>query len=110
MKERRRLERFSFEVPTRIEVVASADKKETLDLQTSNICAGGAFFRTTQALPEGTRVNIDLILPFDGLKELIGHSRVNVKVDGTVIRSGSTGMAVCFNEDYQIMPLEGRSH
>jgi len=110
MKERRRLERFSFEVPARIEVMVPADRKETLDLQTSDICAGGAFFRTSQALPEGTKVNIDLIIPLDRLRELIGHSRVNVKVNGTVIRSGSTGMAICFNEDYQIMPLQSLSH
>jgi len=110
MKERRRLERFSFEVPARIEVMVPADRKETLDLQTSDICAGGAFFRTSQALPEGTKVNIDLIIPLDRLRELIGHSRVNVKVNGTVIRSGSTGMAICFNEDYQIMPLQNLSH
>ena len=110
MKERRRLERFSFEVPSRIEVMVPADRKETLDLQTSDICAGGAFFRTTQILPEGTKVNIDLILPFDRLRELIGHSRVNVKVNGTVVRSGSNGMAISFSEDYQIMPLEGQSH
>jgi len=106
MEERRKLERFIFEVPAKIEAVVSADIKETLDLTTSDICAGGVFFRTKKALPEGTKVKIDLILALDGLKHLIDHSRANVKVNGTVVRSGSAGMAICFDEDYQIMPLQ----
>ena len=31
------------------------------------------------------------------------------KVNGTVVRCASTGMAICFNADYQIMPFESRS-
>ena len=95
-----------FEVLARIEAAVWADRKETFDLQTSDICSGGAFFRTTQTLPEGTQVKIDLILPLDRMKDLIDHSRANVKVNGTVVRSGSAGMAICFYEDYQIMPLQ----
>jgi hypothetical protein len=109
MKERRKLERFSFEVPAQIEGVIAGKGKEVLDLSTSDICAGGAFFRTTNPLPKGTRVKMELILPLDRLKELVGHKRVQVKVNGTVLRSGSTGMAICFSEDYQIMPLQNPS-
>ena len=106
MEERRKLERFTFEVPAKIEVVVSAGEKEALYIPTSDICAGGAFFRTTKALHEGTKVKIALILALDRLKHLIDHSGANVKVNGTVVRSGSAGMAICFDEDYQIMPLQ----
>ena len=109
MKERRKLVRFSFEVPAKLEVVVPGEKKRMLDLPTSNICAGGAFFHTVQALPEGTKVKIDLVLPLDRLKEVISHNRINVKVNGTVVGSGSAGMAICFEEDYQIIPLHARS-
>jgi hypothetical protein len=110
MKERRKLERFSFEVPARIDVIVPGESKKTLDLPTSDICAGGAFFHTPEALPEGTKVKVDLILSLDRLKELISHNRINVKVNGIVVRSGSVGMAICFDEDYQIMPLPSQSH
>jgi hypothetical protein len=109
MKERRKLERFSFEVPAKLEVAVSGEGNRVFDLPTSDICAGGAFFRMEEALPEGTKVNIDLILPLDRLKELISHNRVNVKVKGTVVRSGSAGIAICFEEDYQIVPLHAPS-
>lgn len=106
MKERRKLERFNFEVPAKLEIPLSSGEKRILNLPTTNICAGGAFFHTAEALPEGTKVKIDLVLPLDRLKELISHNRISVKVNGTVVRSGSAGMAISFEEDYQIMPLD----
>lgn len=109
MKERRKLERFHFEVPAKIEGVVSGEKGQICDLSTTNICAGGAFFRTADPLPQGTKVKMNLVLPLDRIKELVGHDRVNVRVEGTVIRCGSNGMAVCFNEDYQILPLQNFS-
>ncbi|MBW2174271.1 MAG: hypothetical protein JRF64_06455 [Deltaproteobacteria bacterium] len=90
MKERRKLERFSFEVPAKLEVAVSGEGNRVFDLPTSDICAGGAFF-------------------LDRLKELISHNRINVKVKGTVVRCGSAGMAICFEEDYQIVPLHAPS-
>ena len=105
MEERRKLERFSFEVPANIEVVSSAETQKILDLSTGNVCSGGAFFPTTRALPEGTKVTVDLILPLDRVKELTGHTGAIVKVDGTVVRCESAGMAICFNEDYQVTPF-----
>ena len=109
MEERRKLERFCFEVPAKIKVVGSAETQDMLDLAASNICSGGAFFRTIEALPEGTKVTVDLILSLDRLKKLTGHTRVIVRVNGTIVRSGSTGMAINFDEDYQIMPLESQA-
>ena len=105
MKEQRRLERFQLELPAKIEVLRQAQEKEVLDLLTKNICAGGAFFHTTNPLPNGTRVKIDLILPLDKLKKLKDFDKAYIKVNGTVIRSESAGMAICFNEDYEITPL-----
>ena len=103
MDERRKLERFDLQVPAKIEVINQDREKEMLDLLTSNICSGGAFLHTTRPLPEGTQVKVDLILPFDKLKELKQDSQqVYIKVTGTVLRSETEGMAICFDEDYQI--------
>lgn len=104
MKERRKLKRFIFEVPAKIEVVTSPQGRRMLELLSSNICSGGAFFPTTEALPEGTELKIDFKLPLDRLRDLVDCSRVNVKVHGTVVRSESTGMAVSFSSNYQILP------
>jgi len=103
MAEKRRLERFDLELPTTIELLTSDQEKSLLNLLTTNICSGGAYFHTTQPLPNGTQVKIDLVLPLDKLRKLKDeHKQAYIKVTGTVLRSESEGMAIFFDEDYQI--------
>jgi hypothetical protein len=103
MAEKRRLERFDLELPTTIELLTSDQEKSLLNLLTTNICSGGAYFHTTQPLPKGTQVKIDLVLPLDKLRKLKDeHKQAYIKVTGTVLRSESEGMAIFFDEDYQI--------
>lgn len=106
---KRRLERFDLEIPAKVKVSVSAEVEEVSDLFTNDISSGGAFFHTEQPLPEGTVVEIDLILPLDKLiKSQKGSGQyTRVKVNGQVLRSETTGMAVSFHDDYQISPWNG---
>ena len=105
MKERRELERFDLRVPAKIGVIHPGREKETVELLSSNICSNGAFFHTRRPLPEGTQVKVDLILPFNKLQILKDQCRqAHVKVTGTVLRTASKGMAICFNPNYEIRP------
>ncbi len=108
MREKRNLERFELKVRARIE---GEPGKDTLDLLTSDICSGGAFFHTDQTLPEGTKVRIDLMLPLDHLKKLVaeGYDQAHIQLTGTVLRKESKGMAVCFNKEYSIRPRKGKA-
>ncbi len=108
--EKRKLDRFNLEIPAKVEVTTLDQEKEIFDLLTSDICAGGAFFHTSQPLPEGTTVKIDLILSLGKLKELKDDFKhAHIEVAGTVLRSESAGMAICFNEDYQIHPYKAEA-
>lgn len=98
MHEKRKLERFDLNVPARIECLNKRVCKVTLDLTTSDICSGGAFFHTEQCLPEGAKVKIDLVLPL----RLAEHDHAHIKLTGRVTRCEPAGMAVCFNSDYSI--------
>ena len=103
MTDKRKLERFDLELPATIELLTSDQEKSLLNLLTTNISSGGAYFHTTQPLPEATQVKIDLVLPLDKLRKLKDeHNQAYIKVTGTVLRSESEGMAICFEEDYQI--------
>ncbi len=106
-KERRKIERFSLELPGQISIV-DVGKEDVLNLLTRDICAGGAFFHTEEPLPVGTNVRIDLVLPLERLRKLQGKKAL-IKVSGKVIRSEMQGMAICFNEDFQLssLPDEG---
>ena len=104
MKEKRRLERFDLKLPARVEPLTPEEEKEVLNLMTSDVCAGGAFFHTSEPLPEGTEVKIDLVLPLDKLKVKDDYTHAYIKVTGTVLRSDAKGMAICFKKDYKIQP------
>ena len=104
MAEKRRLETFDLELPATIDLLTSDQEKSLLNLLTTNISSGGAYFHTTQPLPEGSQVKIDLVHPLDKLKKLKDECKqAYIKVTGTVLRSESEGMAISFDEEYQIM-------
>ena len=105
-QKQRKFERFTLNIPAKIETIISgqAKDKEILNLLTKDICAGGAFFHTSQTLPEGTEVKIDFVLDINKLKKLT-ENRAYIKIKGTVLRSGSEGMAICFHKNYKITPI-----
>jgi len=103
MAEKRMLERFDLVLPAAIELLHEDRKERMVNLMTTNVCSGGAYFHTTQPLPEGTQVKIDLVLPLDKLRKLKKeHKKAFIKVTGKVLRTESEGMAICFDKDYQI--------
>jgi hypothetical protein len=103
MVEKRRLERFDLVLPAAIEFINEHREERMINLLTTNICSGGAYFHTNQPLPEGTQVKIDLVLPLDKLRKLKKeHKKAFIKVTGKVLRTESEGMAVCFDEHYEI--------
>ena len=107
--EKRKLERFDLKIPAKIEVKTSDKGEEVLNLLTSDISSGGAFFKTDRLLPEGTKVTIDLTLPIDKMKKIrTDFQKALLEVTGTVLRSESQGMAICFDKDYLIHPWRER--
>ncbi|MBW2622730.1 MAG: PilZ domain-containing protein [Deltaproteobacteria bacterium] len=106
MEETRGLQRYSLQLPATIEIVAEAEDrdKELINLLTSNVCSGGAYFHTEKPLPEGTNVKIDLVLSIDELKKIKGKHAL-IKVTGQVVRTESEGMAISFKNDYKIRPV-----
>ena len=105
MLERRKLERFDLSLPATIRVVAPDPEreKEAINLLTKNICEGGAFFDTSQTLPQGTEVKTNLVLPLKGLKfKMIQEDRSYIWAKGVVSRSEPDGMAISFRKGYKI--------
>ena len=110
MEDKRAYERFDLEVPANIEFARSGQgEMDLVSLKTINISAGGAFFRTDDPLPPGTRVKLDLTLSIEKLKELL-DSHCRIKVEGEVIRSEDLGIAIKFDDNYEIMPVKRSLH
>ena len=99
MVERRKLERFDLRLPAKIEGLGLGKGVHNSAL-TRNISAGGAFLETTKHFPENSRINVEVIVP----------TGVLVKVNGAVLRSEPMGIAVRFDNEYQLTPLHKNSH
>lgn len=102
--ENRRTERFELELPAKLAMAEFSNQKTKIDAKTVDVSAGGAFFLTKKAVTVGTPVKIEMILPLDKLKKIKGKQAL-INVTGVVVRSVKKGLAVCFDEDYKIMPL-----
>ena len=73
---------------------------------TCDISASGAYFCTTQCFAKGKHLKLTLHVQSDRLKQLTGAQGL-IKIEGTVVRSTLTGMAVCFDGDCQIVASTG---
>jgi hypothetical protein len=97
------MERFSLKVPAKVTFLNKGRKQKTIELLTSNICSGGAFFKIEKPLAIGTHVKIDIILPLNNVKYGKGKKSF-IDVSGSVIRSNEKGMAICFDKKYRLSP------
>jgi len=105
-KERRKLERFNLHLQARIEgLLRHKDKSPViLNLITGDISAQGAFFNTKESLEKGTRVKADIFHDPE-IQMISAIKRVLLHVNGTVLRTDPTGMAVVFDKGYRFSPL-----
>ena len=102
--EKREMERFTLELPALLSVTDESGKQKAAEFMISNICSGGAFFKTDHPLSVGTDVKMALIIPLNKFKK-IGTKKSRVDVSGSVIRTNDQGMAVCFAKNFKISPL-----
>ena len=101
--DRRKMERFDLKLPAKLFWTETDKEQESIDLMTSNICAGGTYLMTDSPLPKGTEVKMNLTLQLERSHEI--RSRLSIiDVSGSVIRTNHHGMAICFDREYKILP------
>jgi len=101
--EKREMERFDLELPTRLHVEDETGEQRTIEHKTKNISSNGAFIDTDSPFAVGTEVKLNITVPIDKLKDL-GGKRSKIEVSGSVVRTDNEGMAICFNKNFCIMP------
>jgi len=98
--ERRRLERFNLELPAKVEVLEPGERQVS-NLVTSNISANAAYFQTLHPISEGVRVRLTISIANEIVKKITGFE-MRLNIEGRVVRSEPTGMAIQFNEHREI--------
>jgi len=115
--EQRLHERFTMHLPVRVALISGTDIETFGELITANISSGGAFISTDQPLPVASRIAMEFLISFVDLKKLrfilsldslrrCAGKPAWVKATGVVIRHDDGGMAVIFDDDYQLSPME----
>ena len=99
-EDRRKFERFQISAPAMMEI---EEQESAVAIETRDISAGGAFFLSAEPLTAGEKVKIEIVIPNETITNLAG-TQFQLKVEGTVIRCESNGIAVKFNGQ-EIMPV-----
>lgn len=117
--EKRIQQRFSLNLQAKI--TYSFDdviKGEGISTVAANISYGGAFLETDRQLPLASRVRVEFLLDLDDVKKLkivasvdtlrrlAKEKKVWVQATGVVIRQEPTGIAVIFDQNYQLSPMQ----
>ncbi len=100
MEKRRRKERFTIELPVKLEIAAMQEKL-SFNLVTKNISANGAYLNMVNPIPEDTKVRLTILLINDTVKKSTGFQGL-LKVEGKVVRREQTGIAIHFAKKYQL--------
>jgi c-di-GMP-binding flagellar brake protein YcgR len=114
--DRREQERFSLHLETRIMAESGTGITPLLEFVTADISAGGAFIETSHPLPMASKVRVEFFLSLDELAQLRfilareslkawQGERAWVSATGVVIRVEGSGIAVIFDQNYQVSPI-----
>lgn len=106
--EKRKQERLTLKLPITLTLESENGEERILELASNDICSGGVFVETNEPLLVGSSLRIDIVLPLDELKKLDGK-RAHIKVSGAILRASEHGVAIKFNEDYEILPAALKS-
>lgn len=101
------MERFSLELSAQIQPMEAPAASPVLS-RTTDISACGGYFVTDIPLPVGTEVLVDLFIPLKTLKK--GKKKTRVQICGMVVRAAADGVAISFDEKYQVFPLQDREN
>jgi hypothetical protein len=109
-------QRFSMELPVRVLTGTEADLNVQFEGVIANISSGGAFIATDDPLPVSSKVYLEFLISIQELKQLkfilsletlrrFKGKPVWAKASGVIIRHERNGMAIIFDDDYQLSPL-----
>ena len=109
-------QRFSMKLPVRVLTGTETDLQVQFEGVIANISSGGAFIATDNPLPVSSKVYLEFLISIEELQKLkfilsletlrrFEGKPVWAKASGVIIRHERSGMAIIFDDDYQLSPL-----
>ena len=102
MNEKRKVERFDLHVETMLQVKDEGLIDRNQRLVSRDISSDGVFLETSNPLPVGTEVDLNLLLSLNKLNSYLKNKVVNISTSGKVIRIDEQGFAVQFDKQHKV--------
>ncbi len=118
--ERRQRERFALETKALV-TYRHCEESPVIESVSANISDSGAFIKTDHSFPMAAKLQVEFklslealkmlkfILSVDSLRQLNQDTALWVKTTGVVIRQEESGVAIIFDKDYTITPMQPSS-
>lgn len=108
-EERRRHERFPIDLPARITTEALWPGYETFSTTTRDVSSSGAYLQTRVRFPVGLGVKIQLTISVRDAERFPLAGAARVDLNGSVIRAEAGGIAVVFEDGYQMRQVSAEA-
>lgn len=113
---KREQERFAFSFPVKLVAESGSGVTPALEFAIINISANGAFIATNRLLPVASKVRLEFFLSLEELAQLRfvvaeeslkvwQGERAWVAATGVIIRADADGIALVFDQNYQLFPI-----
>ena len=114
--EQRDRKRFSLNLEAKVVYRRAAKDALTINTVTANISSSGAFLKTLHPFPMASQIQINFYINYEDLKKLkfilsldslrrISGGKIWVTTTGVVVRQEDDGVAIIFDTDYQLKPM-----
>jgi hypothetical protein len=101
-QDRRRSERFNFEVPLTVQWTNGSEQRKAHTV-TQDVSSGGLYFFLPEAIPDGTAVEVEMTLPTQITLGAPVRVRCQGRIQRCVLKAGeSAGMATMI-EKYEFL-------
>ena len=102
-RERRRAERFNFEVPLTVRWTEGSEQREAHTV-TQDMSSGGVYFFLPAGIPEGTAVEVEMTMPTQITLGAPTRVRCQGRIHRCELKAGDiAGMAMAI-EKYEFLP------
>ena len=102
-RERRRAERFNFEVPLTVRWTEGSEQRKAHTVS-KDVSSGGVYFFLPEEIPEGTAVEVEITLPAQITLGAATRVRCQGRIHRCELKAGNTaGMATAI-EKYEFLP------
>ncbi len=101
--ERRQTERFDLKLPALLSMMDESRQSVSCEVTTRDISSEGAFFLNCKPITVGSDVKLNLMLFLEDRYKL-KKEKIQIDIQGRVVRTDEHGIAVCFDRKYKIFP------